>query len=141
MENHPLFDRTVSLLSRVLDLRARNHKVIVSNIANADTPDYKEFRMHVEEALGKRTKAETALGLKRTSPAHLPVERKQTAGARVTRERTSTHSLRSDGNTVDVDRSMSRMAENSLLYNTAAQILNKKLQGLKAVIQGGSGGK
>ena len=141
MENNPLFDRTVSLLSRVLDLRARNHKVIVSNIANADTPDYKEFRMHVEEALEKRTTAGGTLDLKRTSSTHLPADRKQTAGARVTRERTSPHSLRSDGNTVDVDRSMSRMAENSLLYNTAAQILNKKLQGLKAVIQGGGGGK
>ena len=141
MENHPLFDRTLSLLSRVLDLRARNHKVIVSNIANADTPDYKEFRMHVEEALGKDDATGSGLRLKRTRRSHLPAGRQQTAGVRVSREPTAAHSLRGDGNTVDPDRAMSRMAENSLLYNTAAQILNKKLQGIKAAIQGGSGGK
>ena len=141
MENNPLFDRTVSLLSRVLDLRARNHKVIVSNIANADTPDYKAFKMHVEEALQKQRGTGGSLQLTRTSHSHLPVGRQDAAGARITREPMSGHSLRGDGNTVDPDRTMSRMAENSLLYNTAAQILNKKLQGLKAVIQGGSGGK
>ena len=141
MEDHPLFDRTVSLLTRVLDLRARNHTVIASNIANADTPDYKAFRMHVEEALANNSGTGGALGLQRTSRSHLPVHRPDAAGARITREPTSAHSLRGDGNTVDPDRSMSRMAENSLLYNTAAQILSKKLQGLKAVIQGGSGGK
>ena len=141
MENHPLFDRTVSLLSRVLDLRARNHNVIVSNIANADTPDYKEFRMHVEEALQRYAETRKAFGLKRTCRTHLPIGRHDAAGARVTRQPTSPFSLRGDGNTVDADRSMSRMAENNLLYNTAAQILNKKLQGLKAAIQGGSGGK
>ena len=141
MENHPLFDRTVTLLSRVLDLRARNHRLIVSNIANADTPDYKEFRMHVEDALKNESQTVAAPGLKRTRSGHLPVGRRDSAGVRITREKTTGYSLRGDGNTVDPDRSMSRMAENSLLYNTATQILNKKLQGLKAVIQGGSGGK
>lgn len=141
MEKIPLFDRTISLLSRVMDLRARNHKVIISNIANADTPDYKEFRMHVDEALKGHSGPGSARRLRRTSRAHFTVGRQDATGARVTRESTSPNSLRGDGNTVDPDRSMSRMAENSLLYNTAAQILNKKLQGLKAVIQGGSGGK
>ena len=141
MENHPLFNRTVSLLSRVLDLRARNHKVIVSNIANADTPDYKEFKMHVEEALKKHAGTQNHLRLQRTRSTHLPIGHHDTAGARVTREPETPMSLRTDGNTVDPDRSMSRLAENNLLYNAAAQILNRKLQGLKAAIQGGSGGK
>jgi flagellar basal-body rod protein FlgB len=46
-------------------------------------------------------------------------------------------SLRGDGNTVDLDRSMANLAENSLMYNTAARIIYKKFQGLKAAIQGG----
>ena len=69
MENNPLFDRTVSLLSRVLDLRARNHKIIVSNIAHADTPDYKEFRMHVDEALQQQTGTGSTLRLTLTALA------------------------------------------------------------------------
>ena len=141
MDSKRIFGGSIPLLSKALDLRSQKHNVIVSNIANVDTPDYKAFRMHVEEALEKGRGTSGSLQLNRTSRSHLPVGRRDAAGARITRESTSGHSLRGDGNTVDPDRSMSRMAENSLLYNTAAQILNKKLQGLKAVIQGGSGGK
>ena len=46
-------------------------------------------------------------------------------------------SLRGDGNTVDLDKTMGDMAENTLLFKTAAQIISKKFQGLKEVIKGG----
>lgn len=141
MENHSLFDRTVGLLSRVLDIRARNHKVIVSNIANADTPGYKAFRMHVEEALNRTGGGREDLQLRRTRRSHLPSASPNAVEARVSPESTSPFGLRGDGNTVDPDRAMSRLAENSLLYNTAVQILNRKFQGLKAVIQGGNEGQ
>ena len=34
---------------------------------------------------------------------------------------------RLDGNTVDLDKEMAKLSENSLYYNTAVQILSKKL--------------
>ena len=46
-------------------------------------------------------------------------------------------SLRGDGNTVDIDRTMGKLAENTLLYNAAAQLISKKFKGLKNVIKGG----
>ena len=46
-------------------------------------------------------------------------------------------SLRGDGNTVDLDKTMGDMAENTLLFKTAAQIISKKFTGLKEVIKGG----
>jgi flagellar basal-body rod protein FlgB len=49
--------------------------------------------------------------------------------------------LRGDGNTVDIDRSMADLAENNLLYNAAAQIIQQKFQALKSAILGGNGGK
>jgi flagellar basal-body rod protein FlgB len=46
-------------------------------------------------------------------------------------------SLRADGNTVDIDRAMGDLSENTLKYKTSAQLLSSKLKGLRNVIQGG----
>ena len=140
METGGLFGKTISILSRALDLRARNHNLIASNIANMDTPGYKAFEMHVEEALQKT--AGTGKGLKKmplalTRGSHMPGRYQRTDEVRVVESETSKFSLRGDGNTVDIDRSMVNLAENNLLYNTAAQLIGKKFQGLKNVIQGG----
>jgi flagellar basal-body rod protein FlgB len=47
-------------------------------------------------------------------------------------------SIRGDGNTVDIDRTMGKLAQNTLLYNAAAQLLSSKFKGLKNAIKGGS---
>jgi flagellar basal-body rod protein FlgB len=46
-------------------------------------------------------------------------------------------SLRADGNTVDLDRSMGELAENTIKYKTSAQLIGIKLKGLKNAIMGG----
>jgi flagellar basal-body rod protein FlgB len=48
------------------------------------------------------------------------------------------YSLRGDGNTVDIDRTMGKLAENTLMYRTTAQLISKKFKGLKNVINGGN---
>jgi flagellar basal-body rod protein FlgB len=45
--------------------------------------------------------------------------------------------FRADGNTVDLDKTMGKLAENTILYRVAAQIISKKFIGLKNAIQGG----
>jgi flagellar basal-body rod protein FlgB len=45
--------------------------------------------------------------------------------------------LKGDRNSVDIDKEMANLSENSLMYNALAQILSKKFQGLKNVIQEG----
>ena len=47
-------------------------------------------------------------------------------------------SVRGDGNTVDLDRTMGKLAENTLLYKTAAQLISRKFSGLKSAIRGGN---
>ena len=59
MATQGIFSETISMLSKALDLRSRKHSVIVSNIANIDTPHYKAFDLAVEEELKR---AESLLG-------------------------------------------------------------------------------
>ena len=141
MDDHPvnLFSGAISTLSRSLDLRARNHELILNNVANADTPNYKPFSMNVEEALQKDAPTAVSTQLKQTDGQHLP-------GAPIPEDPSSITALsaddpllfRGDRNGVDIDREMTALAKNSLLYKASAQLVASKFSGLKHVITGGS---
>ncbi|MEJ2477961.1 MAG: flagellar basal body rod protein FlgB, partial [Desulfobacterales bacterium] len=98
-----LKDRTES---RALDLRSSNHNVIVSNIANADTPNYKAFHVEVEKEMEKFAAGPDRLQMRRTQPAHMPVAAVSEVRGTARVSDTPQFSLRGDGNTVDIDRSM-----------------------------------
>ena len=137
MKSQGIFSGTISILSKALDLRSRKHDVIVSNIANMDTPNYKAFDLIIEEQMNKAVGGERKLALDKTRPGHLSPQNNPSASLKIKMADPPQFSLRSDGNTVDIDRSMANLAENSLMYNAAARMIYKKFQGLKSAIQGG----
>jgi flagellar basal-body rod protein FlgB len=124
VESKGVFNQTVGLLERSLDLRSLRHSLITSNIANMDTPNYKAFDLIIEDELRKANEAETG---NRRAEADLVEEEPSVASALFPG---------ADGNTVDVDREMAKLSENSLMYNAMAQILSKKLSSMQNAIQG-----
>jgi flagellar basal-body rod protein FlgB len=135
-----LFDDTTNLLARVLALRARKAEVIAGNLANIDTPGYRarqfDFEKQLRQALGEAP-GEGALPLSRTDRRHLPLAG-SLEGVRpvVTEQQNDLAGF--DGNTVDLDREMAALAENSVSYNAAIEMLRKKLGILKnAIVEGG----
>ena len=137
MESQRIFSQTVSILEKALDLRSKKHNVIASNIANMDTPDYKAFDLVIEKELQKTTGEGNSISLNKTDRAHMQSRRSKAGGVSVVIDNTQGLSLRGDGNTVDIDKQMANMAENSLMYEAAARLIHKKFQGLKSAIQGG----
>lgn len=140
MSDNGIFGETISRATRALDLRSRRHELIISNIANADTPGYKSFDLMVEEAMQKSADINTdSMSLKRTQPGHMPLKPASdpVLNAQVIQPE-SNENLRGDGNTVDMDREMSNLAANQILYKATARILTEKFQELKNAIQGGS---
>jgi flagellar basal-body rod protein FlgB len=139
MDENRIFGGTIDIATKALDLRSRRHEVIASNIANADTPGYKAFDVLVDEALQKSSsKHSDSMSVKQTHPGHLPAK---AIGTRNLDEPMIQHatnvSLRGDGNTVDMDREMSNLAANQLLYKATARIMSKKFEGLLHAIRGG----
>jgi flagellar basal-body rod protein FlgB len=133
-----LFDGTTALLQRTLNLRSAQHQALSANIANADTPRYRSFEVAVEEELRKLHPDAHRLEMVRTQSMHKPEPASAAAGGVHLRPAAVTaFSLRADGNTVDIDRAMGDLAENTLKYKTTAQLLSAKLKTLKNVIQGG----
>lgn len=141
MDNQPvnLFSGTINTLSRALDLRARKHELVLSNVANADTPNYKPFALDVEEALQMDSPAGGSAKMERTDEQHLAGQQRPDESSVVTRSAVDDQRLfRGDRNGVDIDAEMTALAKNSLLYKASAQLVASKFKGLKTAISGGS---
>ena len=136
MEPISLSDRSMLLLSKSLDLRSVNQQVIAANLANAETPGYAPARFEFEAEL-QQALQRTGIPLATTHHQHIPAGAtaiEQVHGT-VTRHPDTTGI--GDRNGVSVDEEMIRMSENQLMYETAAQLLKKKMTVLKYAVQGG----
>ncbi len=137
MKTQGMFKGTFELVERAMDLRSMKHNVVMSNIANMDTPNYKAFDVIIEEEMEKAKGTGGTTLVKKTHQRHLSGRNGAVGDVRPTLEKTQQTTLRKDGNTVDLDREMAKLSENNLMYDALAQIISKKFQGLKDVIKGG----
>ena len=138
MPTDGIFSKTISLLERSLDLRSLNQRVLASNIANMDTPNYKAVELGVVEEMNRKKEPKPSISLVRTHIKHLPIKNRAGNSVKLKAAKAPDFSLRGDGNTVDIDRTMGKLAKNTLLYNAASQLISNKFKGLKNVIKGGS---
>ncbi len=130
------FDQSMTLLNKVLDLRASNEKIIASNIANSETPGYSPARFDFEEELRSAVK-NGSFSIQTTHDSHIPISPSSVNSVSGKITRIADKSGIGDQNGVSLDQEMLALSENELLYETAAQLLKKKLSILKYVIQGG----
>jgi flagellar basal-body rod protein FlgB len=137
MESQGVFKGTFGVLEKAMDLRSTKHNVVMSNIANMDTPNYKAFDVIIEEEMEKSTGQDDMTRVKRTHQKHLTGRHGTADDVQPTLDKTRQTTLRKDGNTVDLDREMAKLSENNLMYDALAQIVSKKFQGLKDAIKGG----
>ena len=140
MGENRIFDTTIDIAAKALDLRSRRHEMIISNIANADTPGYKAFDLMVEEAMQTNGSQPKRPGvLLRTHPNHIPqkISSQDDLSAHIIQPE-AMENLRGDGNTVDMDREMSNLAVNQIFYKATAQIVSKKFEEIMYAIQGGN---
>lgn len=137
-----IFGTTINLLGKNMDLRIRNHSLISGNLANAETPGYTpkglSFESELKEAIKGNNLQHATPSI--THPGHIPLRNsRESIGdiqGRITQASAGTAGK--DGNSVELEKEMGRMAENQILYNTSVQILAKKFEGLKSAIKGGN---
>ena len=137
MPTNIIDSKAITLLEKSLDLRSLQHKVLSANIANMDTPNYKAVELAVDEEINRNQQPVRLIQLRRTHADHLPTQNRSMDTVKLRAAKPPELSLRGDGNTVDIDRTMGQLAENTLLYKTAIQLISKKFNGLMNVIKGG----
>ena len=125
------FDNTTKALGTSLNMRHLRHGVISSNIANAETPGYHAQKMDFEEALARAIDLEGFGGLTTTNEAHFSVGGSSLSKVAPEIYENPEGVTNNDGNTVDLEKEMSALAENTVLYKAALQLINKKLAALK----------
>jgi flagellar basal-body rod protein FlgB len=103
------------VLQKMLDIAAFRHKVLASNIANADTPGYKAKDISFEKELQK---AVTGVSIDYEITESQPTLQNR------------------DFNTVDLNIEMAKVAENTLIYNTATQLLSTNIRMMKDALKG-----
>lgn len=131
-----LFDKTTRALGASVNLRQLRQNITTTNIANAETPGYVAKKVDFEDALARAVDLEGFGQMRGEQPGHFP----QGSGA-LSRIKANVYdnpdvNKNNDGNTVDLEREMSTLAENSVMYKAAVQLINKKMAALKYAVQG-----
>lgn len=108
------------LVEKALNVRAFYHKILASNIANVETPGYKEKDINFHEALQNRI-----------TPS----------GEGITvREKAVCDGVNStDGNTVNMEDQIMRVTENNLYFTSLARVITKKFAMMRYAITEGKG--
>ncbi len=118
-----------------LNTRAYRQQVIASNIANADTPNYKARDVDFREALrGAQTGRGSDLALKTTSSRHLAAAAANPLEANLKYRNEEQGAV--DGNTVNMDVERSAFAENAIQYQASVTFINGLISGMQRAIQG-----
>lgn len=127
-------DKTLKALATSLNFRQMRQEVISSNIANADTPGYKAKRVDFEEALARALDIDGQMKMKVGDEKHYDVGSGGFDNLEPEIYEDPNGVVSEDGNTVDREQEMAKMAENKILYDAAVRLLNKKIGLLKYAI-------
>jgi len=140
-----MIDKFLDTHATALHLRAERTKVLASNIANADTPNYKARDMAFAEMLrdvnkpgshvfNNRKKLSLSGGsLSTTNSRHIN-RSSMPANAPIMYRQPQQASL--DGNTVDKDLEQARFAENTVRYQASLEFINSRVSGLIRTLKG-----
>ena len=113
-----LFSKNIQLLEKMLDYTALRQRTIAHNIANVNTPGFRQSDVEFDGELKKAL--ESRKGLSRLQPE---VYKPDIAPKR------------SDGNNVDIDAEIGKLAENALRYRIYAHLISRRLRGIKDAIK------
>lgn len=106
-----------NLLERALNIRAQYHKVIAGNIANVETPNYKEKDIDFQSEIQRNISSRGNVDIRESSDGDV-------IGS-------------IDGNTVNMENQIVKMTENHMLFTSLVQVISKKFSMMRYVINEG----
>ena len=128
-----IFGGATGLMKHVLDVRAVQHKVITSNIANEDTPGYRANELRFTDALAA-ARGSQAVTIHVSHSNHLSVPG---AGLEGYIRKVPAEDLPLDDNSVNIDLEMAKLSDNAMSYKMAAELIARRFRGLLNVVREG----
>ncbi|HXH74586.1 MAG TPA: flagellar basal body rod protein FlgB [Bacteriovoracaceae bacterium] len=127
-------DKTLKALTTALNFREMRQELISSNVANANTPGFKAKKMDFEAALARALDVDGQMQMNTNDGRHHNVGNGGFDNLEPEIYDDPNGVVSEDGNTVDVEAEMARMAENKLMYDALVQLINKKMGIMKYAI-------
>ncbi len=131
-----LFDRLHNGLGKVLDLRYAQHGLTAGNIANASTPGYRAKYIPFDRILAQAVGRNRELDLSRTDTRHLLGPGADPEMPEV--EEIEPAPWQTDGNSVDPDKEVVRLTENSVMYDAVSTGLSQRIAMLRYAANNGA---
>ena len=120
-----------------LRLREQRQQLLASNIANADTPNFKardfDFKQALQGALSRNEHSPTEMT--KTAAAHLSGVNDANFGGAPLQYRTVKQGS-VDGNTVDMDTERNQFTDNALRYEASLTMITGQIKDMLAAMQG-----
>jgi flagellar basal-body rod protein FlgB len=133
-------DDALKFHQTVLSLRAQRQQMLASNIANADTPNYKARDIDFNSALKQALSAPKGGGMPgqpaKTAAAHMAGTDTNVTSTGIPLLYRSTVQGSVDGNTVDMDAERNQFVDNAVRYEAGIMFINSRIRGLLTAIQG-----
>ncbi len=129
-------EKELNFHHQALSLRAARQELLSSNVANADTPNFKakdiDFASVLREKLSPATNPHT-VNLNTTSSMHINPATQGMLGNDVLYRVPLQPSA--DGNTVDMDMERTRFADNSIKYDASITFITNEFRNLTLAMQ------
>jgi flagellar basal-body rod protein FlgB len=126
-----IFDKTTAALATAARMRQLKQEVISSNIANSETPGYAAKKIDFEKALERALDTQGLRAMNSSHGDHFDVGGGSIQGIRPDIYENPEGQTSNDGNTVDLEKEMAALAENTIMHKAAIQLINKKLAALR----------
>jgi flagellar basal-body rod protein FlgB len=130
-----LIDHTMQLLHRTLDLRRAKHRVIISNIANEETPGYRATDFNFLDSLQAAQKGQGLVTLAVTQGRHIGPQGEGFQRVLGKLSDVPAGDLPLDANSVNIELEMAKMSDNASKYNGAATIMGIRFRQLMGAIR------
>lgn len=116
-----------------LNFRGEKQKVVSSNIANINTPDYKTKDLVFEDELNN--KMDSSLQMKLTSSKHMSTIGNNLSNANPKLVEVKGLQEQNDGNNVNLDTQMSEMSKNKILFDAIQSSIKRDSRLFRSVIE------
>ena len=108
----------IDLIGKALNIRTVYHKVIAGNIANVDTPGFKEKDIDFKKQLDRQMRHSGSVAIEESPQDSLGF-------------------AALDENSVNMETQVMKLTENSMYYDALVQALSKKFSMMRYIINGG----
>lgn len=127
-----MFDNIFGIHEQALLLHGQRIGVLATNLANADTPNYKARDIDFSEVLAHTDDAPLPMSV--TQASHISFNDSESAAGQLKYRNPYQASL--DGNTVEMPVEQAAFSENNVRYQASLTFINQKIAQLQLAIAG-----